>query len=186
MTLLHVMPEDDAGTVLLRTDDPGRISAELAPLRVSLDRWALVRPRGPDVLADYDAQVAQLRECGGFRLVDVASVRPDEADPEWPARARAAREKFLAEHCHDEDEVRFFAAGRGCFYLHAGTLVHAVACEAGDLIAVPRGTRHWFDMGSVPDFVAIRFFQREDGWIGAFTGSPIASRFPSLDELAAS
>jgi 1,2-dihydroxy-3-keto-5-methylthiopentene dioxygenase len=50
---------------------------------------------------------------------------------------------------------------------------------------VPAGTRHWFDMGTTPDFVAIRFFEREDGWIGDFTGDAIGQRFPSLDQLVA-
>jgi 1,2-dihydroxy-3-keto-5-methylthiopentene dioxygenase len=118
--------------------------------------------------------------------VDVVTMAPDETDPDWPEKARAARGKFLGEHIHDEDEVRFFVSGRGCFYLHVGNRVLAVVCEAGDLIAVPRGTRHWFDMGTSPRFTAVRFFQREDGWVGDFTGSGIARLFPSLQELMTS
>ena len=95
---------------------------------------------------------------------------PTTATPTGTTRRAAARSKFLAEHRHAEDEVRFFVAGRGCFYLHLEPEVLAVVCEGGDLLSVPAGTRHWFDMGSRPDFVAIRFFQQEDGWIGDFTG----------------
>ena len=40
-------------------------------------------------------------------------------------------------------------------------------------------------MGVRPDFVAIRFFEEQDGWIGAFTGDPIGERFPTLDQLIA-
>ncbi|HZE15615.1 MAG TPA: cupin, partial [Mycobacterium sp.] len=47
------------------------------------------------------------------------------------------------------------------------------------------GVRHWFDMGARPDFVAIRFFEEQDGWIGDFTGDPIGERFPTLDQLVA-
>ena len=79
--------------------------------------------------------------------------------------------------------VRFFVDGRGCFYLHLDDKVYAVVCEAGDLLSVPTGTRHWFDMGVRPTFCAIRFFQKDDGWVGDFTGDPIASRIPDLDEL---
>lgn len=50
---------------------------------------------------------------------------------------------------------------------------------------MPRGTTHWFDMGTSPSFTAIRFFHEEDGWIGSFTGSSIASRFPDYDTIAA-
>ncbi|MGW0657311.1 cupin, partial [Streptomyces umbrinus] len=36
-----------------------------------------------------------------------------------------------------------------------------------------------------PGFTAIRFFHEEDGWIGSFTGSTIAGRFPDYDTIAA-
>jgi len=110
-------------------------------------------------------------------------LHPDATDAEWEAKAKAAREKFLDEHTHDEDEIRFFVDGHGCFYLHLGDEVHAVVCEAGDLMSVPTGTRHWFDMGHTPDFCAIRFFQEENGWVAGFTGATISARMPSLDEL---
>jgi 1,2-dihydroxy-3-keto-5-methylthiopentene dioxygenase len=56
-------------------------------------------------------------------------------------------------------------------------------CERGDLLSVPAGTRHWFDMGTVPHFCAIRMFGSEAGWVAAFTGDPIAQRFPSFDAV---
>ena len=81
--------------------------------------------------------------------------------------------------------MRLFVAGRACFYLHLEPEVFAVVCESGDLLSVPAGTRHWFDMGSDPSFAAIRFFERQDGWIAEFTGNPIGQRFPTLDQLVA-
>lgn len=188
MTTLQVMSASDAG-VLLRTHDAQRIASELKPYGVSLGQWvtrALADDAGSEeVLAAYREDVDRLCRAGGYSLVDVVRLRPDDADPEWASQARAAREKFLNEHTHDEDEVRFFVAGKGCFYLHLGERVYAVVCSAGDLLSVPAGTRHWFDMGVRPEVCAIRFFQKEDGWIGDFTGDPIAARFPYLDELAA-
>ena len=115
----------------------------------------------------------------------MAALRPDHSDPDWHATAAAARSKFLAEHRHAEDEVRLFVAGRACFYLHLEPEVFAVVCESGDLLTVPAGTRHWFDMGSDPEFAAIRFFEQPDGWIGDFTGDLIGERFPTLDQLVA-
>ncbi|MGW7696248.1 hypothetical protein ACWGMA_46910 [Streptomyces asiaticus] len=76
------------------------------------------------------------------------------------------REAFLDEHRHGEDEVRFFAHGTGCSYLHLADRVLAVVRKEGDLLSVPVGTAHWFDIGRQPHFCAIRFFQAEDGWIG--------------------
>ena len=57
-----------------------------------------------------------------------------------------------------------------------------MVCESGDLLTVPAGTRHWFDMGPEPKFAAIRFFEQADGWIGEFTGDAIGERFPTLDQ----
>jgi len=107
--------------------------------------------------------------------VDAISLSPEHPDRE------ALRQKFLAEHTHSEDEVRFFVAGRGLFCLHIGEQVLQVLCEADDFLRVPAGTRHWFDMGSAPRFTAIRFFDNPEGWVAQFTGDAIAKRYPLLD-----
>ena len=97
----------------------------------------------------------------------------------------AARKKFLNEHTHDEEEIRYFVAGSGVFYLHVDGKVHAMLCTQGDLLSVPALTTHWFDMGTRPDFTAIRFFHDDDGWVGTFTGSDISTYFPTYDQLTA-
>ena len=53
--------------------------------------------------------------------------------------------------------------------------------RGNDLISVPAGMRHWFDMGPAPNFTAIRMFTTPDGWVARFTGDPIASHFPAFD-----
>jgi 1,2-dihydroxy-3-keto-5-methylthiopentene dioxygenase len=100
--------------------------------------------------------------------------------PEHPQK-EALRAKFLEEHRHNEDEVRFFVAGQGLFTLHIDDHVYAVLCEKDDLISVPAGTPHWFDMSESPSFVAIRLFDNPDGWVAHFTGVDIAQRFPRLE-----
>ncbi|WP_054814989.1 1,2-dihydroxy-3-keto-5-methylthiopentene dioxygenase [Nocardia arizonensis] len=187
MTLLQVMAADDAAEVRVRTTDDAVITAELARHGIAFDRWPVVAEAAAlpseELLARYADQVALLNESGRYKHIDIARIHPDDADPQWPARAKGAREKFLDEHRHAEDEVRYFAAGRGCFYLRLGAEVLAVVCEGGDLLSVPAGTPHWFDMGERPDFIAIRFFEEEDGWVGDFTGDAISGGFPSLDDL---
>ncbi|MBB5937302.1 1,2-dihydroxy-3-keto-5-methylthiopentene dioxygenase [Streptomyces zagrosensis] len=189
MTLLQVMPDDAPGQVLLRTREQARIAEALRACSVSFSRWPLRGAIAPDtsqdeVLARYRTEVAELCARDGLDLVDVAQLHPEDG-PEWQERATTARATFLEEHRHAEDEVRFFAHGTGCFYLHLNERVYAVVCEAGDLLSVPAGTPHWFDMGPRPEFAAIRFFEKKDGWVGDFTGDPIAQRFPRLDALLA-
>jgi 1,2-dihydroxy-3-keto-5-methylthiopentene dioxygenase len=188
MTLLASFAED--GRKLSQTNSHAEIAARLEQSGIRYERWSASAELPADACQDdiievYRDDVERLKGEGGYRLVDVVRMRPDDEDAAWPAKAAEARKKFLSEHVHGEDEVRFFVEGRGCFYLHLGQVIHAVVCEAGDLLGVPAGTPHWYDMGASPEFCAIRFFQEEDGWIAEFTGSAVAQRIPSLDDLLA-
>jgi 1,2-dihydroxy-3-keto-5-methylthiopentene dioxygenase len=120
--------------------------------------------------------VDRLMRENGFKSVDVVSLTPDHPQRE------ALRARFLDEHTHSEDEVRFFVDGQGLFYIHKAEQVYAVLCEKGDLVSVPDNTTHWFDMGPEPRFTAIRLFSNPEGWVASFTGSDIASRFPRFGE----
>ena len=125
------------------------------------------------VFADDDPTTALL--ASEVHWQDVVSL-----DADHPQKA-ALRQKFLAEHTHGEDEVRVFVAGQGLFSLHVGGRVYEVLCNRGDLIGVPAGAAHWFDMGPNPHFVAIRLFNNPEGWVARFTGSDIADRFSRLE-----
>lgn len=190
MTLLQIMSDKDASDVTLRTTDDAVIAAELAKRGIMFERWPVLdgltaSTSTEDIQAEYEARIGELNADGRYKFVDIVRIHPDDADPEFPAKAAGARAKFLDEHRHAEDEVRFFAAGQGCFYLHLGDEVLATVCTAGDLVSVPAGTLHWFDMGTRPEFVAVRFFEEADGWVGDFTGDKISGGFPTLDELLA-
>ncbi len=171
---------DDGGEVLLETGEGDRIARELHAIGVRFERWNADAELAPgagqdDVIAAYRTSVDRLmRECG-YASIDVVRV------VRGAANAPELRAKFLEEHRHDDDEVRFFVEGRGGFYLHVDDRVYQVICARGDLISVPAGTRHWFDMGADPEFAAIRLFLNPDGWIATFTGDPIAGRFPKLE-----
>ncbi len=176
MSRLEVFAEDDGATALLDTTDADAIAAALVEIGVTFERWPL-KPleADSDILAVYADEIARLTAQGGYRSIDVARIAPDH-----PERA-AMRGKFLSEHTHGEDEVRFFVEGAGLFTLHHDARVFNMLCCAGDLISVPAGMRHWFDMGAAPRFTAIRLFVNPDGWVAAFTGSDIATRFPRLE-----
>lgn len=176
MSRLRVFADNQPATALLSTSDQRAIARELATIGVAFEQWEANQPVAPGdppekILQAYRADIDRLVALHGFQSVDVASVGPDNP------RREQMRKSFLDEHFHKEDEVRFFVAGSGLFTLHVGDKVYEVLCEQGDLISVPDGTTHWFDMGAEPDFVAIRFFKQPDGWIGHFTGTDIAQRF---------
>jgi 1,2-dihydroxy-3-keto-5-methylthiopentene dioxygenase len=179
MSRLRIFSESDGNSphkTLARHDD---IARELGAVGVRFERWDASQPVVPgasqdEVIAAYRSDIERLRREKGYQAVDVISLTPDHPD-----RA-ALRQKFLNEHTHSEDEVRFFVAGCGLFTLHIGANVYEVLCEQGDLIGVPDGTRHWFDMSERPYFIAIRLFSNKEGWVANYTGDDIAQRFPRL------
>ncbi|MDE0854423.1 MAG: AraC family ligand binding domain-containing protein [Nevskia sp.] len=128
------------------------------------------------VIEDYRDQVDRLMQRYGFQSVDVVSM--------WPGHPRkhGLRDQFLGEHTHDDFEVRFFISGQALFYIHAGGLVYGLLCGPGDIIAVPAGAPHWFDMGPSPSFQCIRLFSTPEGWAAKYTGDTIPNRFPRLEQ----
>lgn len=182
MTWLAIYPESDPGRRVRDAVDADAIGRELGAVGIRFERWAPAAESSDPLLA-YAPQVEGLR-AAGYGTIDVVRVAPDAADASWPEKARAMREKFRDEHRHAQAEVRFFASGSGVFYLRLAGHVYCVRCERGDLLSVPAGTPHWFDMGASPSFTAIRFFESPDGWVGDFSGDPIARQFPSFDELS--
>lgn len=180
MSYLRIFSDTDPTAPELASGNYSRIQSELNALGVRFERWQTPHALAPDasheqILDAYRTEVDELVAQYGFRSVDVVSIQPDHPDRE------TLRAKFLDEHAHKEDEVRFFVSGTGMFYLHVHHKVYEVLCEAGDLISVPDGTSHWFDMGPTPAFTAIRFFTEPDGWVGYFTGNDIAQRFPRYE-----
>jgi 1,2-dihydroxy-3-keto-5-methylthiopentene dioxygenase len=183
MTTLTIRKADGSGTPETLIDIDA-IAAQLAGAGVEFERWELDRepPSNADeatILDAYHESIARLNARYGFQSIDVVSVGPDHP------QAAELRGRFLAEHTHADFEVRYFVDGRGLFYLHVGDRVYMVLCERGDLISVPANTTHWFDMGASPSFTCIRFFTTPDGWVGEFTGSDIATRFPDFDTYVA-
>ena len=176
MSRLTVYADTNPGNPTLVTEDAAAIAAALAPIGVRFERWdspvALAHDATPEaVLAAYKPYLDTLMG-GGAGSADVIRLAPDN-----PA-APALRQKFLAEHIHTEDEVRFFVDGGGSFVLHVDGHVYDVHCMQGDLISVPAGTKHWFDAGLEPRFTALRVFQDTTGWTPHYTGDAISERFP--------
>jgi 1,2-dihydroxy-3-keto-5-methylthiopentene dioxygenase len=120
-----------------------------------------------EVLSAYSKEIDALKTRGGYVTADVIDVTPDT-----PGLA-AMLAKFDREHWHDEDEVRFVIAGHGLFHVHGDTGVVAIEVGPGDLIRVPRGTKHWFNLCGDRRIRAIRLFQDVTGWTPHYTDSEV-------------
>jgi 1,2-dihydroxy-3-keto-5-methylthiopentene dioxygenase len=164
------------------TEDAAEIAAALAPLGVRFERWPIAPlPEGAEadaVLAAYRPHLDALLRESAAGTADVIRLTPDH-----PQRD-AMRAKFLSEHTHSEDEVRFFHEGSGNFVLHVGGRVYDAHCTAGDLISVPTGTKHWFDAGEAPRFTVLRVFTDTTGWTPHYTGTDMAERFPAATDAS--
>ncbi|MGQ0800627.1 MAG: 1,2-dihydroxy-3-keto-5-methylthiopentene dioxygenase [Pseudomarimonas sp.] len=184
MSRLRIFAEHTPTHADFSSNDHAVIAAQLADVGIRFEQWTAATPiadgaTADNVIAAYRADIDRLLAERGYQAFDVISLHPQHPDREQ------LRAKFLNEHTHAEDEVRFFVAGSGLFTLHLGERVFEVLCERGDLIGVPAGTRHWFDMGAAPRFTAIRIFTNPAGWVANFTGESIAERFPRYEPQAA-
>ena len=112
-----------------------------------------------------------LRFDGKFGEMDVVEMYRDTEDKE------ELRAKFLQEHTHADDEVRWFVKGRGMFGFHFGDTVMQLFCKKGDYIMIPAGTKHWFDCGRDPYFRAYRYFSGAPNWVPEYTGEKIAENY---------
>ncbi len=151
--------------------DPGAIRTFLANAGIVYEQWEPSQPVSADalpadILTAYDGEISRLKAQGGYVTADVIDITPQTPGLD------AMLAKFNREHWHDEDEVRFIIRGRGLFHLHPNDgPVFAIEVEAGDLLRVPRGTLHWFNLCADRSVRAIRLFQDPAGWTPRYTDS---------------
>lgn len=145
----------------------------LAGIDIEFERWEPLPGVAEDASAEevlrvYSGQIDELKRRGGYVTADVIDVHPHTPG------LQTMLAKFNIEHRHDEDEVRYIIAGRGLFHIHPpkGSVV-AIEVEAGDLIRVPKGTLHWFDLCGDRRIRAIRLFQDSSGWTPHYTNSGV-------------
>ncbi len=171
MALVTIL--DDEKTITERE----AIAAYLNGCGIDYEQWTPDHPVASDadpeeILNVYSGEIAKLKARGGYVTADVIDVSPDTPGlPEMLA-------KFNREHWHDEDEVRFIISGHGLFHIHPqeGPVI-AIEVEAGDLIRVPRGTWHWFNLCADRRIRAIRLFQDKAGWTPHYTDSGVDENF---------
>lgn len=161
------------------------IQAELSKINITFDKWdnltSLTDKKDlsdEEILKLYQDKVDLIKKKHGLQSVDIINVSPAFAQTD---KFQPMRKKFLDEHLHTDDEVRYFIDGQGLFYIHHGKKIYGILCTAGDFISVPANTPHWFDMGSQPQFKCIRFFTTEEGWVPVYEKNSISGQFPLLD-----
>jgi 1,2-dihydroxy-3-keto-5-methylthiopentene dioxygenase len=171
MALIRI-PEQDR---LLK--ESALVKEFLTPFGIIYERWP-VEGRVPagatadEILSAYAHEVEALKRGGGYITADVIDVTPDVPN------LQTMLDRFNKEHTHAEDEVRFIVKGHGIFHIHPiDDLVFALEVEQGDLINVPAGTHHWFDLCADRTIRAIRLFREKAGWTPLYTGSSIAKGY---------
>lgn len=165
MAILKIPDENRA------ISDAREVTQYLAGLGIEYEKWQPARDVAADapaeeILAAYAPEIEKLKARDGYVTADVIDVHPQTQGLE------AMLAKFNREHWHDEDEVRFIIQGRGLFHIRPrqGPVI-AIEVEAGDLMRVPRGTWHWFDLCADRRIRAIRLFQDPSGWTPRYTDS---------------
>lgn len=152
--------------------DPKEIKKFMNERGIIFEQWEASMPlKDSDtqetILKAYEHELKPYMEKNGYINADVINVHKDTPNVE------AVRKKFLSEHTHSEDEVRFFVDGEGQFFFHLGDRneVFKLLCEKGDFISVPKGVTHWFDLAPKYFVKAIRIFQTQEGWVANYTES---------------
>ncbi|MDP1562404.1 MAG: cupin domain-containing protein [Pirellulaceae bacterium] len=152
----------------------------LAPFGIWYENWDVAGRIGAsatneEILAAYEPEINRLKQQGGFVTSDVINVNPSTPNLD------VMLAKFDKEHTHSEDEVRFTVEGNGVFHIHPENgPVFSVTVTSGDLINVPRGTKHWFNLCSDRRIRCIRLFEDMSGWAPSYVDQPVHEQFAPL------
>jgi 1,2-dihydroxy-3-keto-5-methylthiopentene dioxygenase len=164
----------------IRLTEVNEIAEYLSDIGIDYERWENLQDVPPaatddEILAAFSDEIEALKKKGGYVTADVINVIPTTPSLDEMLN------KFNKEHWHDEDEVRFIVKGHGLFHIAPkGGDVVSIEMEAGDLIRVPKGTLHWFNLCGDRTVRAIRLFQEMSGWTPHYTESGIDANYQPL------
>ena len=128
MSRLQIFDLSQPQQARFSSSDAAEIAAKLQQQGIRFEQWQAAAPvsassSSEQVLSAYAADIRRLQTEQGYQTVDVISLHPAHPDKD------ALRQKFLDEHIHSEDEVRFFVRGQGLFCLHLDEQVYQVLCQ---------------------------------------------------------
>lgn len=108
----------------------------------------------------YQPPLDRLKAERGYVEQDVIELRPDTPNLE------ALCAKFIDEHLHTDDEVRYVLEGEGIFDLRStGDQWMRVTVESGDLLVVPANLHHRFMLTERKQIRCVRLFKDSAGWV---------------------
>ncbi len=109
---------------------------------------------------EYQEKLDELRDRRGYIEQDTIAL-----DPKTPNLDTICN-KFVDEHVHDDDEVRFVLDGEGIFDIRSlGDRWMRVKVEPGDLIVVPAKRNHRFLLTDKKNIRCVRLFKDASGWV---------------------
>lgn len=149
--------------------DPDPLPVSILPLLTVADPTAEQREA---ILTSLDERLERLRILEPLVSRDLLNLHP-----EAPGTAEHLR-RFSGFHTHDDDEGRYVVSGecRFGFVLPGGPQLR-LTLHPGDVLRIPAGTEHWFQLTALGQLKAVRLFSHVDDWVTTASTRPIA---PSL------
>ena len=121
------------------------------------------------IIDAYKEELERLKKEKGYVAEDIVVL--SEKTP----NLEKLLDMFKKEHHHIDDEVRFVVDGSGIFPIKINGEIVDVYVEAGDLIVVPAGARHWFELDENRKIKCIRVFKSPAGWEAIYDENETAS-----------
>ncbi|MGH7739158.1 MAG: 1,2-dihydroxy-3-keto-5-methylthiopentene dioxygenase, partial [bacterium] len=107
----------------------------------------------------YKTPLEKVMKERGYVTMDQVKMWPDM--PNFDALCQ----KFVGEHLHTDDEVRFVLAGSGVFEIRGeGDRWMKITVEPSDFILVPANRFHRFYLTDEKAIHCVRLFKDQSGW----------------------
>lgn len=114
----------------------------------------------PTSESDYKPRLEAIMRERGYATMDQVGMKPDMEN--FDALCR----KFMDEHLHTDDEVRFVLSGSGVFEIRSrDDRWMKVTVHPGDFILVPANRYHRFYLTDEKRIQCVRLFKDASGWV---------------------
>ncbi len=169
MAYVRILDRFDPSHILDELFDPDAITALLGAKDILWEKVATMPPS----IDDAQSAIELNQPC-----VDALSARFSCHHTDIVhVNQHTSRPRVLQEHSHADGEIRLFIEGSATFLFPFDTQIIALTMEAGELIFIPGGQKHGFDMGKAPFYTAIRFFKYASGWQAKYTGDVFVEHY---------